>query len=145
MHYPNNQNLKDLESNFDISPEQLERFDAYLADALDASEKAAFEAQLEKDPDLQAQFNDFREMVLGIEQAVLSKQLDNFHQEMEAIDNPPARKIYQFPVVRYLAAACVGLLIISIGWMLFRRHLRHLPDRHQSVLIAQVICQSLIP
>ncbi|MEO1436208.1 MAG: tetratricopeptide repeat protein [Bacteroidota bacterium] len=118
MLWRNNQNPKDLKLNFDISPEQLERFDAYLNDQMDDQQKKAFEQTLENDSALQAQFDDFREMVLGIEQSILSKQLDTFHLDMEEAENPPTRKIYQLPVFKYLAAACIGLLIVTIGWML---------------------------
>ncbi|MEM6725854.1 MAG: tetratricopeptide repeat protein [Bacteroidota bacterium] len=55
-------------------------------------------------------------MVLGVEQAVLSNQLDDFHAELEEDQAP--KKIFQLPVFKYLAAACIGLLVISIGWML---------------------------
>jgi len=65
-----------------ISQEQLETIERYINDRMSPEERLEFKTQLNSDSNLQAQFQETKSMILGIESAAIRNELDSFHEDM---------------------------------------------------------------
>lgn len=71
-----------METNTNITQEQLETIESYLNNTMKNGERATFEKQLETDPNFKLMLEDVKGTLLGIEAAALKEKLDDFHSEM---------------------------------------------------------------
>ncbi len=71
-----------METNTNISQEQLETIERYLNNTMIHDERAAFEKKLETDTKFKLMFEDVKGSVLGIESAALKEKLNEYHSEM---------------------------------------------------------------
>jgi len=96
----------------------FEHIQEYLEDALSGEQRQEFEAQLARDPSLQAEVNEYQDAarLLQLHQQVVYKQmLTDYDAELKA---EPAGKIVQplWGRLRYAVAAAVVLLILVGIW-----------------------------
>lgn len=89
----------------------FEQFDHYLNDDLPADQKATLEQKLANDPLFLEAFEEFKLLLLGIQEHHLKQDLHSFHKE---IDSPAT-----FTFKRYAVAASVFILVALGIWVLF--------------------------
>lgn len=114
-----------MNSKNNISQEQLERIERYLAHSLSPEEHQKFESEIQNDPNLKQQVEEVQNLILGIESASLKQELDAFHEDMvpvRSLDHSGEQntlKLKRFrKIIRYVAAAVVvmgfaGYLLIN--------------------------------
>ncbi|MBL4662944.1 MAG: hypothetical protein JKY22_05185 [Flavobacteriaceae bacterium] len=133
-----------MNTNNDISQEQLEQIDSYLQNSMPEDERTLFEHKLQTDENFKVLFEDIKKLILGIESASLKSSLDGFHNEMipvKTIDLKSASKkttsktkLSPFTRIKWYAAASIivllGLFLLkndtSPSEQLFAQHF--LPD-----------------
>jgi len=105
--------LKKLETNSNISQEQLESIERYINGTMSPKELKAFEARLVEEPDFKIQVEDIRILLLGVETQSLKEQLDEFHKDInkESVQKE-SPKIRYLQFRKFVAAAAV---IIALG------------------------------
>lgn len=104
----------------DNKEETFELIESYLSGEMDQGRKLAFERRLENEPDLKQQLTLHQE----IEKAVMDEEEIRLEQTLheimrnEAEEAPEKKGLFiRFPVMRYLAAAGVALLVgLGIFW-----------------------------
>lgn len=109
-----------MNSNNNISQEQLEEIESYLNDTLPDERREQFENKMNSDSEFRLLVEDVKELLLGVESVSLRNKLDDFHDEMvpvHTLDPQPAQtsnrsKSDRFRIFRMVAAAAV---IISLG------------------------------
>ncbi len=99
------------------SLEQLEIFDRYLMQKMDVSDRDAFEEQLNNDFELNESFEEYRAMVVVVEENALKEKMEDFHFNLgfEKGKVVPLNKPRRF---NYLVAASVALLL-GLGGLWF--------------------------
>jgi len=100
-----------------ILQEQFETIERYLHGDMTVSETEQFEAELKVNDTLKQQLEAIRNLVAGVETAVLKEKLDVFHAELS-----PAHKIEpvdgrSFGILKWSVAAVV-VATLGIFWML---------------------------
>lgn len=100
---------------YDISPEELEKIEAWLDGSLLPQERTAFEQQLLSDPLLQQKVDELQLLKLGISESVLEKKLDAFHPVKE---QATVRRI-NGGMRGLLVAASVLLVVLATSYLLF--------------------------
>ena len=78
-----------METNTNISQEQLETIERYLNNTMKNDERKAFEKKLETDDKFKLMLEDVKGTLLGIESAALKEKMDDFHSDMI-----PVRQLY---------------------------------------------------
>ena len=96
-----------------ISPD-FERLSAYIDNQLSPAEKAALEARLAKEADLQATLTDLRRTVRALRSLPAVKPPRNFTLTPEQA-GVRARRGPLFPVFRLAAALCTVLLVLAVA------------------------------
>lgn len=69
-----------MESNNDISIEELDQLEQYLAGTMTAEKQEAFRRRLEQEPLLRQKLEETQLLLLGIREAALKNKLDDFHK-----------------------------------------------------------------
>ncbi len=96
----------------------FEKIEAYLQNALDPEEKAAFEQQLDRDPELKKEVDLQLELANAIETDAMQAALDRIHEQQFGVHAGKG----QGRLIRRLrplaVAASVALLVIA-GWWIF--------------------------
>lgn len=119
-----------MESNSTYNPlEQLEIFDRYLLRKMDVSERDAFEEQLTNDFKLNETFEEYKTIVLVVEENALKEKMDDFHADLGFGKGKvvPMNKHKSF---NYLMAASVALLIGLGGLWFFNLQNQNLFDEY---------------
>ncbi|WP_456437981.1 tetratricopeptide repeat protein [Psychroserpens sp.] len=102
-----------METNSNISQEQLETIERYINGTMSPEELKAFETQLEDNPDFKIQVNDIITLLTGIETQSLKEQLDEFHKDIQKQPSQKkSPKIYYLQFRKLVAAASI---IIALG------------------------------
>ncbi len=100
-----------MESNAKYSsPEQLEIFERYLMEKMEASETGEFEQQLSNDQELKDAYHEFKTMVFAVEEAALNEKIESFHSNWESGEDKVI-SIQKSKKIHYLIAASVAFLI----------------------------------
>jgi len=129
-----------VNSNNNITQEQLERIERYLNDSVPDEQRRQFEHQLKTDEAFKLLVADVKIMLLGIESASLKSNLDDFHDDMVPVKTlephkSPSEKTTQLKktrikIIKLMAAAAV-IIFIGAFWLesrssstekLFARH-----------------------
>lgn len=105
-----------MNSKNNISQEQLERIESYLAHSMSPEEQQKFENEIQSNAGLKQQVEEVQNLILGIESASLKQELNAFHEDMVPVrSHDPSReqntlKLKRFrKIIRYVAAAVVVL------------------------------------
>jgi len=114
-----------LKKNPDISQEEFESIENYLNNNLSLDEKIAFEKLIQKAPSLANKIEEVKQLLLGIESAVLKNNLDNFHEELhpvrkiqsETFDASESPKKSKNMAIFYSIAAAI-IIIFGIFWFM---------------------------
>lgn len=111
-----------MSNTFNISEEELELIDKYLSEQLAESEIAAFEKRLDEEESWREKVEEVRLMSIGIQEAFLSGQLDEFHKsagEMVDSDVKQHRAVNISWAKRWAIAASTLLIVGTLSWLLF--------------------------
>ncbi len=102
-----------------ISSQDFDRLSAYIDNQLSAKEKAALEARLAREPELQATLNELRQTVQALRSLPVVKPPRNFMLSAKQVQAEPRRQ--WFPALR-LATSLAGLLLVLVfaGDFIFR-------------------------
>lgn len=104
----------------EITPEELEQIEQYLAGSLSPDQQAAFEQRLLADAGWHQKVQQVRLLSIGIQETKVETMLHEIHHE--AISRPPAKTVRLFSWKKIAAAA---VLIIAAGggiwWLGFRQ------------------------
>ena len=103
-----------------ISQELLETIERYLNGTMDESEHNIFSERMEADPQLQQQVEDVRTMLVGIEQAVLTGKMEDFHAEIPTEEH--AEKVIPLTSKKrnrfaYIGIAASIIAVIGLFWI----------------------------
>ncbi|MEM7103279.1 MAG: tetratricopeptide repeat protein [Bacteroidota bacterium] len=104
----------------EITQELFETIEKYLFGEMDTVAKADFENQIAADILLAEKVEEFKILFAGAEAAVLKGKMDEFHAEM--VPTSSEARIRTMPVLRYMVAASVALLIALGGWWMFSQN-----------------------
>ncbi len=101
-----------------ISQELQETFERYLLDQMDDRERSRFLKNLEQDPNLMHQFEEFKALFHTVEELALQEHLDSYHSEMEtSIEKTTGDRTFPF----YKIAAVVTVMVALGLWILYQK------------------------
>jgi tetratricopeptide (TPR) repeat protein len=101
------------ESKQQMSQKQLEEFERFMMGQMTEEEEVGFTQKLDKQPDLQEQFKEFKEIFRDLEEYHLREAMEDYHQDM--VDEKPIKRLLpQF----YPVAAGIALLLTLGFWYL---------------------------
>lgn len=95
------------------------RIESYLDNSMATSEKIKFDQELLSNPELASKTEEIRLLQIGIQEAILEKKLETFHQ--------PAAKVVAIksPAKKWLVAAVTIAVVLTAGWFLFLKKEPH--------------------
>ncbi|MFT3675530.1 MAG: hypothetical protein QM781_06495 [Chitinophagaceae bacterium] len=99
-----------------ISPGDWELIEQYLQQELSPEAAAAFEARLQTDAVLAGQVQEVRTLLLGVQEAALKEQLQEYHKGWNATQPVIKQQAGIRQLWRWSAAAAVLLLAMGIWW-----------------------------
>ena len=104
-----------------ITPEELELIDAFLLEQESPMQKIAFAEKMQNDLDWENKINTIRLLKAGISEAAIKETLEKFHKEVKPATHhhAPVKGINSFKKILFAAASVV--LIISIGFFVFKK------------------------
>ncbi|NND62135.1 MAG: hypothetical protein HKN48_02955 [Flavobacteriaceae bacterium] len=102
---------------FDISEEQLERIEKYLANQLNSEEQSHFENELKSSPELQQKMEWVKNTALGIESAVLREQLDDFHSDIST-KGPQKLESKKSGIAKWYPVAAILIVALGLFWFM---------------------------
>ena len=114
-----------MKKNQDISQVEFESIENYLNNNLSLDEKIAFEKSILETPLLANKIEEVKQLLLGIESAVLKNNLDNFHEELhpvrkiqsETLDAKESPKKPKNMAIFYSIAAAI-IIVFGIFWFM---------------------------
>ena len=109
-----------MNRNLDIPAETFTQIESYLLQTMSAAQQQQFEAALANDILLQEQTKQVQLVILGIKEAVLTEQLDNYHQDLQKTTTP-VKKIGTTNWKPLLAAASLLLILTTAGWIFYHQ------------------------
>lgn len=109
-----------MNTNTNISEEELELIERYILNTMTPDEHAAFTSRLTANVELQSKVEEIKLLVLGVNEAVLKEQLEAFHKELpkEEKEKVPGKVA---SLNRWLVAAAVIVFVAVGAWLLFGR------------------------
>lgn len=111
--------LKKLNKNIEISPEEFKSIEQFILKQLPAEEYNAFYNNLKTDKILQQKLNQVRLLLLGVQEAALSKKMGHYHQElMGPKKNSHSFSKKAFSMKSWLLAASI-LVIALVGTLVY--------------------------
>lgn len=114
-----------MKRNKDIPQEEFERIENYLNNDLTLDEKIAFEKAIQEDTILTGKVEEVKELLFGMEAAVLKNNLDTYHEEIVSVRklhtetlnvNKSSKKSKNLAIVYSIAAAI--LIVFGIFWFM---------------------------
>ncbi len=114
MYYP--QNLKKLNTNSNISQEQLEAVERYINGTMADAELKTFTAKLDTDSEFRTQVNDIKTLLTGIEEQSLKEQLDEFHKDIKKQSSNKGSAKVRYLQFRKLVAAAAIIMALGSFW-----------------------------
>ncbi|AQG82152.1 hypothetical protein [Spirosoma montaniterrae] len=109
-----------------FSEEDYELIEAYLANELSATDRAAFEADMQRNPDLQAEVSLQRNLRLGLRAIGIEKAVMQARSQYEAI-KPAAASVRPLVSSRswfYWAVAASIVAVLTIGYVAYQQTTR---------------------
>ncbi len=103
--------------NQNISPEELILIDQYLNKELSSEDLLQFEKMQNEDPQWQAKINEIKLLRIGIAEAALRNQLNNWHQETVERNEDFSSKTKT--IAWWKIAAVAAAIIVSVGSLFF--------------------------
>lgn len=100
-----------------ISPEDWDLIEQYLQGQLPPDAAVAFEGRLKADEALAAHVAEARVLLLGVQEAVLKEQLQEYHKEWSGVEPAVKKPAVIHQLWRWAAAAAVLLLGTAIWWL----------------------------
>lgn len=105
-----------------ISQEQQEEFETFLLGNMNLSQKEVFKQKLQTDTVLNAQFNEFKDLFVAVEEENLRSKLDDFHTTIEE-ETPVKHLNTSKKRFNYSIAASLAILLTLGGlWFLNRQN-----------------------
>ena len=101
------------ESNHQLSQEQLEEFERFMMGQMSEEEEVVFTQKLDKEPDLEGQFKEFRTLFWNIEERHLREAMQEYHRDLK--EEKPIRRL--LPQYYPIAAGIAVLLTLSIWYL----------------------------
>ena len=96
---------------------EFERIEAYLLGEMTAEEQIIFEQELEQNPTLKTETEELKTLIESVETSSIKELLNDFHKEIEnqKVAENPYKKILHFSSWKWVAAACI-LLLVGAFW-----------------------------
>ena len=108
-----------MNRNTDIGNEEFEIIERYISKQMPQEEHEAFELKIANDAGLQQKILSVRLLLVGIQEAVLEKKMENFHGSLPSssknISSPRARL---FSLKQWMVAASV-IVLVGLGALVF--------------------------
>lgn len=104
-----------------MPPEDWDMIEQYLQGQLAPDAAAAFEVRLQADEALAARVGEARVLLLGVQEAVLKEQLQEYHKEWSQVQPPVKKPAVIHQLWRWSAAAAAVLLLGTGIWWLTTR------------------------
>ncbi|RYD82847.1 MAG: tetratricopeptide repeat protein [Sphingobacteriales bacterium] len=102
-----------MNNNINFTEEELDLADQYLSGQMSVEERIAFEQRLQNDSDWAVKFKEIQIMALGIQEASLRNEMQQWSQQKKAA------RVRSINGIKKIAAAAAILLSVSVlGWML---------------------------
>lgn len=110
-----------MDSNNNITQEQLETIERYLNGSMNTVELKEFENKIATNTDLKILVEDVKMMLLGIESSALKAELNNFHEEMNPVRNLSSEKTATTKSLRYrfVQLSIAASIVLAFGIYLF--------------------------
>jgi len=115
-----------VNSNNNITQDQLERIERYLNDTMPDEQRRQFEQQLNTDEAFKLLVADVKVMLLGVESASLKSNLDEFHDDMVPVKTLEPHKSTsatttklkktRIKIIKFMAAAAV-IIFVGTFWL----------------------------
>lgn len=106
-----------MKPRYDISPEEFDQIEQYLAGQLTASENSLFEKRIQEETEWAEKVKEVKLLVLGIKENELKTRLQSFHTQMNTTTSikteAPVRSMGSR---RWLAAASILLVAALATW-----------------------------
>ncbi|MBN8665966.1 MAG: tetratricopeptide repeat protein [Chitinophagales bacterium] len=111
-----------MKPRYDISPEEFDQIEQYLAGQLTASENSLFEKRIQEETEWAEKVKEVKLLVLGIKENELKTRLQSFHKQMNTTTSikteAPVRSMGSR---RWLAAASILLVAALATWWMVSR------------------------
>lgn len=102
-----------------MDQQQFEQIEAYLQQRMTAPERAAFQQQLQEDPELRAQMEKQLELMNAIETEALKSRLERIHEKQFA-GGKAHRTLSSSKALKPLSIAASLALLILAGWWIIQ-------------------------
>lgn len=107
-----------MNTNNNITPEELELIDSYLARELSQEDQSSFEKRLKEDTAWQSKVDDVRFLSIGIQEVVLEEKMNEFHATLSTTSiKPKTIEINWYKTLAVAASFIVG--VTTISWLIF--------------------------
>lgn len=115
-----------MENLNNISPEELERIEQFLDNEMSSEQSGAFSQLLQEDKALQQKVNEVRLLRIGIDEAILENNLNDFHTDLtrSTPQSQQGGKVISFGR-RLLAAASVIAIIGLAAWWFLQKETKY--------------------
>lgn len=107
-----------MKPRYNISPEEFDQIEQYLAGNLLPNEKEAFDFKLKQDPDWAAKLKEVELLLLGIQEEELKSTLRSLHSRMQENTQEKKAAPVRSMGMRWLAAASVLIIAALATWWL---------------------------
>lgn len=109
-----------MNHNYNISPEELEQIERFIAGEMSVEEAAQFEELLKTDPLISEKTQEVRLMMIGIGEKALATRLNDFHKEITAEKKQPARVVHIAKKL-LMAASIFAVAFAAVWWFAIRK------------------------
>ncbi len=110
-----------MDTNYNISTDELQNIEQYLVGEAGAEERIAFENKMATDAAWAAKVNEVRLLLTGIETASLKDRLDSYHTSIKKNQlHQSGGKVISFSR-KLMMAASIALLVSILAWLFLLR------------------------
>ncbi|KAA3625361.1 MAG: hypothetical protein DWP94_00985 [Flavobacterium sp.] len=101
-----------------ISQERIERIELYLEGKMSEDERSRFESELNTDPQLAAQLDELRILILGVETAALKDKMEDFHADLSPVKTITSSGGKGSTALWRWSVAAILIVALGVFWML---------------------------
>lgn len=106
-----------MKPRYDISPEEFDQIEQYLAGQLTASEVSLFETKIQEEPEWAEKVKEVKLLLLGIKENELKTRLQTFHTQMSSTTSIKTEApVRSMGIKRWMAAASILLIASFSTW-----------------------------
>jgi len=112
-----------MNPDFKVSETELDLIDKYLLDELSPEQTNSFNEKIQKDKDWLTKVEDTRLMVAGIQETILEKRMDDFHEELISEKKQVAKdKVFKLNTRWVVAASVLITASVLAGLLLTKQN-----------------------